>query len=987
MPDIVNIHKDSYPIMDGEPNDPLFYKQWHLKNTVNSKFDIKAVSAWDLSKGDNIKIAIIDAGVRHDHEDLNAHIWFGAGSEIGYDTTTPSGRHGTYVAGVAAAVTNNNKGVAGVAWNGLIMPRIGYTVAERASDIYDAALNGAKVINCSWHYHPHNEDPIYLRNAVRNAFNLGSLIVSSMGNEGISGDIIYPAAYDSFVVACGALLYVNNGDTVYVRPDQNRGTFIDVTAPGDNLWTTAPLKDPTWGYYTPVGMTSFSTPQVAGLAALIMSIGPSITNAQVMGTIKSNATLFSGWETNPTAYGSGMINCYKALKYTIENYSTTLGGAGQTITFNENITTTSGTTLTILPGTTLNIASGFTLTLNGSLSISGAVSIGGAGSIVVFNQNTNIPNGATLSILSGTTIKSTSSLLSIFGKLIAKGTSSQPITFTSSNATPSPGDWESIFLYGGPDTLEYCTIKYAKWGIGAINTNTHFIKNSTIEQCENYGIYCLNTGTSGLRTIVHFSTIRNNPVGIGLNNSRINLYKTRVENNTQCYGGIYSLNSKVYLGYSRIQNNSGPGILVDGSSSWITLSYDGSSSGRDTLNNNAHPEFTNFRGEIRLINNGTAYLGERVRYICGWDCPIEIQSVNTSECWPIYCTRDNAGYNNIYNSFTFSGRLVNNQTASTVKAQLNYWGSCPPGPNGFIGSVDRSLYFCSMQKYSPLASKPPEESDLDGISFNPPPDRDIWYVRHLIKQIKENPNASLNELHLLSTKIQPNEILPDSLTTTWQTYLSMLQTRSPSTRMRSLAAAYRIQAKMDLQEYNSAVNIANAILSLNPGDEMWMYCNVQKVNAYIAIGDTANARSIYTAMGTRGQTISAAAMEMLASSLELGILLRSSSISIGDTLSPEQAIVVELPKDYHLFQNYPNPFNPVTRIEYSLPVDAQVTLKIYDILGREVATLVNEIQDAGFKSVEWDASGMGSGIFFYKLTAGASTGSAYTEVKKMVLMQ
>ncbi|MDI6767410.1 MAG: T9SS type A sorting domain-containing protein, partial [Bacteroidota bacterium] len=105
------------------------------------------------------------------------------------------------------------------------------------------------------------------------------------------------------------------------------------------------------------------------------------------------------------------------------------------------------------------------------------------------------------------------------------------------------------------------------------------------------------------------------------------------------------------------------------------------------------------------------------------------------------------------------------------------------------------------------------------------------------------------------------------------------------------------------------------------------------------------------------------------------------------TLSPEQAIVVELPKDYHLSQNYPNPFNPVTRIEYSLPVDAHVTLKVYDILGRELATLVNEMQESGYKSVLFNSENLSSGLYIYKLTAGASTGLAFTDIKKMILIK
>jgi flagellar hook assembly protein FlgD len=86
--------------------------------------------------------------------------------------------------------------------------------------------------------------------------------------------------------------------------------------------------------------------------------------------------------------------------------------------------------------------------------------------------------------------------------------------------------------------------------------------------------------------------------------------------------------------------------------------------------------------------------------------------------------------------------------------------------------------------------------------------------------------------------------------------------------------------------------------------------------------------------------------------------------------------------DYKLFQNYPNPFNPATNIRYSIKENGIVTIKIYDILGKEIATLVNEKQSPGMYEVTWDASQYSSGIYFYKLTAGE-----FSEVKKMILIK
>ncbi|NOS86408.1 MAG: T9SS type A sorting domain-containing protein [Ignavibacteria bacterium] len=89
-----------------------------------------------------------------------------------------------------------------------------------------------------------------------------------------------------------------------------------------------------------------------------------------------------------------------------------------------------------------------------------------------------------------------------------------------------------------------------------------------------------------------------------------------------------------------------------------------------------------------------------------------------------------------------------------------------------------------------------------------------------------------------------------------------------------------------------------------------------------------------------------------------------------------------VPKNFELTQNYPNPFNPSTTIEYSIPKDAIVALKIYDVLGKEVATLVNDQKAAGTYILNWNASNFSSGLYFYRITAGE-----FTETKKMFLVK
>ena len=105
------------------------------------------------------------------------------------------------------------------------------------------------------------------------------------------------------------------------------------------------------------------------------------------------------------------------------------------------------------------------------------------------------------------------------------------------------------------------------------------------------------------------------------------------------------------------------------------------------------------------------------------------------------------------------------------------------------------------------------------------------------------------------------------------------------------------------------------------------------------------------------------------------------SIVYGNTILSIMDLI-KLPENFKLFQNYPNPFNPTTKINYQVPQTAFVTLKVYDLLGREVATLVNEEKSAGSYEVEFDGSNLSSGIYFYKLQT-----ENYSSVKKMILLK
>jgi hypothetical protein len=127
---------------------------------------------------------------------------------------------------------------------------------------------------------------------------------------------------------------------------------------------------------------------------------------------------------------------------------------------------------------------------------------------------------------------------------------------------------------------------------------------------------------------------------------------------------------------------------------------------------------------------------------------------------------------------------------------------------------------------------------------------------------------------------------------------------------------------------------------------------------------------------------------------DVDFLYRTSLVASPINITPLDLKTLEAPKQYQLDQNYPNPFNPTTTIQFSLPEDAFVTMKVYNMLGQEVATLAeNEEFTEGLNDVTFDASSLASGVYFYRIIAqsidedGVVKGNSFISVKKMMLVK
>ena len=255
------------------PNDPRFGLQWHLAK-------MRVPEAWDRARAYGVVIAVVDTGVECTHPDLAAACVDGWNVVDGNDDTTDKHRHGTIEAGAAAAVVDNGKGVAGVAWGAKVMPikamgddGSGQT-GDIAAGIVWAAENGAHVINMSLGGESGSQ---VMADAVDLAVARGAFLAASAGNTP-TGRPLYPAAYGG-VVGVGATTRDDR------RPDfGNFGAHVVLSAPGVSILTTD-----LGGGYAPHDGTSESTALVAGAAALLLGQEPGRTADEVRALLMTTA--------------------------------------------------------------------------------------------------------------------------------------------------------------------------------------------------------------------------------------------------------------------------------------------------------------------------------------------------------------------------------------------------------------------------------------------------------------------------------------------------------------------------------------------------------------------------------------------------------------------------------------------------------------------------------------------------------------------------
>ena len=283
----------------GTANDPYFVQgsQWHLAK-------IQAPAAWDVTTGDStIVVAVVDSGVTASHPDLAGKLLAGYDFVANDSDPTDENGHGTAVAGVVAPASNNLVGIAGVAWANPILPVRVLDAAGSGSysaicnGITYAADRGARIINMSL---GGTASSAALQDAINYAWGKRCVLIAAAGNSGT--DIAsYPAA-------CNNVIAVSATDSADVRPTwSNFGNYVDVAAPGVDILSAYGADQ-----YAAWNGTSFSSPVTSGVAALMASANPSLTNVQLVDLLLKNSDDI-GAVGYDTYYGNGRVNASRAV--------------------------------------------------------------------------------------------------------------------------------------------------------------------------------------------------------------------------------------------------------------------------------------------------------------------------------------------------------------------------------------------------------------------------------------------------------------------------------------------------------------------------------------------------------------------------------------------------------------------------------------------------------------------------------------------------
>ncbi len=935
IPEVIYAEPNAFGRERVIPNDQYFGNQWALQPGTK----IRTPEAWDIFTGtSNTIIGIVDGGrVQQNHPDLDG--------KVSGNFSAPISNHATHVAGISAAYGNNTTGIAGVNWNALINTQKIGDIPQQAAAIIAAVNAGSKIINNSW---GQGSNDYSITVAVAFAYAYNSNVTSCNAMSATYSPEDYPNAYGQGIINVGA----TNIYDEYAQPYTLLKSYIDVSAPGgeDNAQIYSTISGSTYGN---LYGTSMAAPHVTGIASLLKGYIPSLYNDDIENIIKisTDDRGAPGWDQY---YGYGRVNAFKAIKFL------------QTPYFLNHITETGGSVHTT--------SNQFAMGIYGYSGLAD-------GMYIVKRHE----------------VRKTVTFPYRYDHYVwGRGVGS--VGWNNNNIQHGTGFCDVV---PGTITSNQATIRTYVYQVWSLSGSAYYGYHPTLPQ--NVSLNYTVLGKVMIAPII--SNFTQNPVPICKGSSgyvQVNL--------SQGQGG---------LTYNWISENQPSYISIDrqGNRCYITYHYTEAGEGIEA------PVWDFGCTVSNSVGQSTAYYSPALNPNC-IGCPtlaFEQNGVLADENPLLITSLSNPGIDvTDYYLINTPAVPVNNQLKFTIHEpqtehtwldEVKLIGA-RVRTNELVAVTDDGVIVNYRKPRVPLRMMLNDSlditeilSELDGekvsveagdyisITINdlylkgesvegdednmimggeepgPPQKRiagNVWFTNNT-DDVKDNLNTELNSESTIKDDLGNFFFRPN---------LSIICKRLSNLPSGKLQIEFTKDAELDYLVITRNLKTAsvrelelidaNHILSGNVTSRLTgtdeVYAEIlpgERIDFTFSASPNSNIAYVLKTTG-RYETDTTLAFNKLAST------------------SDEELV----PRENKLFDNYPNPFNPTTQIKYSVKENGIVTLKIYDVLGKEVAELVNEEKQAGIYTVNFDGSSLSSGIYFYTISA-----KNFLQTKKMLLVK